>query len=340
MMKRVLQVGSGSMGTRRLRDLSARGDVEIALLEMRDDRRRLATDRFGIPGFSAMESALAWNPDMMIISTPPHTHAQLVELALRQGLPFFCEAELFPYNYLEVERLSAEKRILAAPSCSLKFLPVIQQLTEIVKEQLGALHSYYFCLSVDTKNWHVGEGMEYYARNRSTNGTREMVVFELITLSHVFGVPVDVAGTVRAGGELGPNMEDTWSLQMRLNNGGTGQLVVHGGSPQMMRTGMAIGANGFIEFDLFSGKIVRNLAKLGIRDTLQCGALEDVLESVYATEIGLFVDCVCGKAEWPHDYRKASVLSGTLAAAEKSAITGQIRQVDPAFLPAQFPDQY
>lgn len=337
---KVLQIGAGSMGTRRIRDLTAREDVEVALLEMRSDRRDKASNQFGIPCFDSIESALNWGADAFSISTPPQSHSQYVEIALDRGLHFFCEAELFPFHYREVELRTAGKQIVAAPSCTLQFLPLYKELLRIVQEVLGALHAYSFCLSIDIKGWHPSEGTEYYARNRSTNGTREMVTFELIGLAGLFSEPQDVTGIVRAGGELGPNYEDSWSLQMRLENGGIGQLVVLGASPQVTRKGIAVGTNGTIEFDLITGDIHRSLPLLGIHDKQNFGKLSHLLESVYKEEIDTYIEAIMGNKKWPHDFRKSNVICGTLAAAEKSAITGKVEKVNPDFLPAELPDQY
>ncbi|GGD56511.1 Gfo/Idh/MocA family protein [Paenibacillus nasutitermitis] len=337
---KVLQIGAGSMGTRRIRDLTARADVEVALLEMRADRRDSASNQFGIPCFDNMESALAWGAVAISISTPPQSHSQYVEIALDRGLHFFCEAELFPFHYREVELATAEKSTVAAPSCTLQFLPIYKELSRIVREELGVLHAYTFILSIDMASWHPDEGTEYYARNRSTNGTREMVAFELIGLANLFSEPQDVTGIVRTGGELEPNYEDSWSLQMRLDNGGIGQLVVLGASPQVIRKGVAVGTHGTIEFDLLSGDIHRSLPLLGIHDTRNYGQLSQLLESVYKEEIDAFVETIKGSNQWPYDFRTSNVICGTLAAAEKSAITGKVEKVNPNFLPAELPDQY
>jgi hypothetical protein len=53
-----------------------------------------------------------------------------------------------------------------------------------------------------------------------------------------------------------------------------------------------------------------------------------------------FVDAVAGNAKWPHDYWQACLLSGTLAASEKSAVTGRIEHVSVDLQPAVLPDQY
>ena len=51
MKVRVLQIGAGSMGMRRLRDFTARGDVELALFDIRQDRRKRVENHFGIKTF-------------------------------------------------------------------------------------------------------------------------------------------------------------------------------------------------------------------------------------------------------------------------------------------------
>jgi predicted dehydrogenase len=327
------------MGTRRLRDLSARGDLELALLETREDRRAIAKARFGVQSFASMEQALQWEPDALIVSTPPGTKHSFVEIALQNRLHFFCEADIWPFDYREVEK-EGRTGIVAAPSCTFYFLPAIRELKRIVHEELGALHSYSFVLSTFEKSWHPDEGKEYYARHRITSPAREMVPFELIGLDYVFGEPLKAAGTVSTRGHAQMESEDTWCLQMSLDNGGTGQLSVMMASPVTMRKGWAVGSNGSIEFDLLTGEIKRQFPQRGCVDTLQCGSIGAVLESVYAQEINAFVEAARGTKPWPHSYYKSNMLAATLAAAERSSVTGMAHRVDPAFLPAQSPDVY
>lgn len=168
-----------------------------------------------------------------------------------------------------------------------------------------------------------------------------MVPFELTVLSAIFGQATHVAGRLRRGGELGEGYEDTWSLLMHLEQGAAGQLSVMGASPQTLRKGVAVGANGIVEFDFAEGVIIRKLPTPGIFDTCRFGAMREVLESVvYKKEIDTFIEAIRGHTVWPYDYRKASIVAGTLAAAEKSAITGKVEAVDPTLLPAEYPDQY
>lgn len=338
---KILQVGSGSMGTRRMRDLSVRDDIEIALLETQETFAKKAIERFGVKWFQDEQSAISWEPEAIVISSPPQTHAHYVQLAIQHGLHFFSEAELFPYDYREIEAIAQEKKIIAAPSCTEKFGPCFIKLKEIVEEQLGTLHGYSYIVSLNIRaNRPPGTGKEYYAFNRNTNGTREIVPWSLVVLSDIFGMPQKASGLIRSGGEFGDGIEDSWSVQLHLDNGGIGQLFYGGASPENICKIIAIGTNGLIECDPVAGHITRKLTKLGINDTLHCGPTSQIWEKVYAEEIGTFVDAIRGKVAFPHDYRKACTIAGTLAAAEKSAVTGRAEAVDPNFLPAELPDGY
>ena len=332
---RLLQIGAGAMGTRRLRDLSARDDVEIGLFDQRDDRRQRAADQFEIDTFSTMDDGLEWAPDALIISTPPDGHDPFIEIALERGLHHFCEENIWTYDHRTVDRISRERGLVSAASCSFSFLPVIQELERVVRHELGELHAYQMLLSTYMPNWHPEDGPDFYARQRSTAAAREMVPFELVWLNRVFGAPTHVLGSVKTSGRLENASEDTWSLQMDIG-GGVGQLVVGHASPTDHRSGMAIGTNGRVAFDVFAGTITRELPELGITDTRYIGSQAADLESAYATEIATFVDAVRG-AVWPHGYLESSVATGTLAAAETSAATGLRVAVDPDVQPAPVP---
>lgn len=332
---RILQIGAGAMGTRRLRDLSARDDVEVRLFDRRPDRRQRAADRFEVGTFVALDDGLAWAPDALIISTPPDAHDPFIEIALEHGIHHFCEENIWTYDHRTVERISNERGLVSAPSCSFFFVPIVRELERIIRDELGDLHAYQMLLSTYMPNWHPDEGPDFYARQRSTAAAREMVPFELVWLNWVFGAPTHVLGSVKTSGHLDNSSEDTWSLQMDVG-GGVGQLVVGHASPRDHRSGMAIGDNGRVGFDVFAGTITRDLPELGITDTRYIGSQAADLEAAYAIEIATFIDAVRG-AVWPHDYLASSVATGTLAAAERSAASGHRVAVDPDAQPAAVP---
>ena len=337
---KILQLGAGSMGRRRIRDLSRRGDVELAVYDERRDHGDYVRDKWRTRAFGDIDDAMRWNPDVLIISTPPHQHAQYVRLALDNGLHHFSETNIWTPDYREVERTSSKKALVSVVSCSLLFLPVVKELKRIVAEELGGLHSYQMLLSTYMPGWHPGEGEDYYARQRSTAAGRDMVPFELSMLNSVFGTPKCVSGSVGRRGKLQVDSEDTWCLQMVLDNGATGQLTVLMASPAECRAGRCIGDNGISEFDIRSGSISCNLSTVGAPGTYDLGSQENVIEDAYAEEIDTFVDAIICQAQWPYSYHDSSVATAALAAAEISALSGQSVIPDPVVQPGLHPTDY
>jgi predicted dehydrogenase len=343
-MMRILQIGGGSMGTRRMRDLHGRrfdSDViEVALLDGRADRREGATSRFGLTTFDTMAAALAFEPDAFVISTPPDRHTELVQLALDTGRHVFCEADIWPFDPDVVETATRRTGLVAAPSATLLFHPVIREVARIVADELGPLHAFGYVLSVDAPSWHPGEGPEYYARHRATAPAREMTAFELIALQSLFGAAGTVSGIVQRRGGLDIAGEDSYSLQYRTTTGVAGHLTVLMAAPQVARRGWAAGDNGIVFFDLLSGVVERQLPGIDRSDSFKVCDWAATLESVYLDEITTFIDTIRGEKVWPFTYRDSAAVCATLAAAELSSLTGQTESVRPDLVPAPLPDCY
>jgi predicted dehydrogenase len=222
-------------------------------------------------------------------------------------------------------------------SNSLHFLPVVRELRRVVAEELGALHAYQAALCTWMPGWHPAEGPEFYARQRATSAGREMVPFELLWLNEVFGPAAEVCGTVSQRGQLDAVSEDTWSLSMRLESGAHAQLMVLMACPALCRQGRAWGDAGDVTFDLIAGTLARHLPNCGLVDTRPFGTMAEVLEPAYRDEIFAFVDAVEGRAAWPHSYQDSSRATATLAAAERSAVSGCWETVDTGRQPEPLP---
>jgi predicted dehydrogenase len=328
---KVLQFGAGSMGSRRLRDLSAHAEVEVALVEARADRAARARERFGVRVFADAQEGYGWGPGAVSISVPPDAHEEVVQEARRRGLPWFCEAAIWTPAGWE----TPEMQKMGSPSSSLVYLPMVEELRRVVREELGTLHAYQMMLSVNAPGWHPEEGVEYYARRRATSAGREMVPFELGWLSEVFSPAMRVNGRVLRRGDLPGMTEDVWLLQMDLENGAAGQLTVEQVSPAVVRAGSATGANGAVMFDLLTGVLKRDFPGKGMKDERGFGAIKDVAEPMYKREIGAFVERVLRGGDWRFGYGLCAKVTGTLAAMEASAESGAWAKVDAGVQPGR-----
>lgn len=340
---RILQIGAGSMGTRRMRDLSGasfRGDpVEVALWDGRQDRREAAARRFGVATFEALDDGLAWGPDAVVVSTPPDQHAELVRMAVETGRHVFSEADIWAADPA-VADLARSAGVVAAPSATLLFQPVVREVARVVRDELGGVHSFGYVLSVNEPEWHPGEGSEYYARHRATAPAREMTAFELIALQGLVGHATSVSGAVGRRGLLPHEGEDTYCLQYRTTSGAVGQLTVLMAPPQVVRRGWIAGDAGFVSFDLLAGTVTRQFGSAGAQDERIICDWAATLESVYLDEITAFLDAVAGTADWPYSLHDSALVCATLAAAERSAVTGRAEPVRTDRPPAALPDGY
>ena len=325
------------MGTRRMRDLHQRTDLTLALYDEREDRRQRAQERFGLSVFSRLDDALAWDPQALVISTPPGTKGGYVKLALERGLHHFIEADIWSYGATEIERVSREKKLVSAPSASLLYLPVVKALGKLARDHLGSLLSYQLFMATYMPGWHTGEGNEYYARHRNTAPSREMIPFELNWLNPIFGPATEAAGRFEKYGALPGDTEDTWSLSMRLRTGGIGQLTITMACPVDYRRGCCFGTKGMITWDIYNGDICVQTATDQTPRPQNFGAIGSVLEAMYLEEISTFIDAVQGRTIWPQSYAMSQQSSATLAAAEMSSVTGQWVPVDPNAEPAASP---
>ena len=273
---------------------------------------------------------MAWGPSALVISTPPGTKGPFVELAIERRVHHFVEADIWSYGV--AQRVSETKGLVCAPSLTFHFLPMVQALGEIVPAGIGRLLNYQFVLAGEMATWHPTEGAEYYGRHRDTAPAREMVPFELAWLAEIFGPPRSVTGEFGQFNPRANSFEDTWSLQMELERGGTGQVTVTMGCPHDIRCGSATGERGSATWDVNRGEIVLR-AGSAAPQVHQFGEVAGLIEATYAKEINCFVDAIRGGAAWPHSYAEYQWGIATLAAAEVSAMTGRRTAIDARLEP-------
>src|SRR5439155_26487151 len=71
---KILCIGAGSMGRRRLRDLTYLAPGEIILCEKSEERCRQIAASFGVRGFTSLDEGFGQAPDVVTVSTPPAPH--------------------------------------------------------------------------------------------------------------------------------------------------------------------------------------------------------------------------------------------------------------------------
>jgi predicted dehydrogenase len=247
---KILVVGLGSMGKRRIRCLKALGEGEVAGFDLREDRRCEASEKYGIACFSDYAEALKrFAPEALVISVPPDKHHIYIKSAIEHKLHFFVEASVVDIGMREAIERIRDCGIVAAPSATLYFHPAIMLIDSIVKSgELGKLSNILLHSGQFLPDWHTYESVsDYYVSNRPTGGGREIVPFEISWFTRVFGWPRMVAANYRKTIDIpgAEYIDDTYNILLDYSNYlavvtvdvvsryATRRLVVNGSAKQL-----------------------------------------------------------------------------------------------------------
>src|SRR5437870_2695006 len=138
---RFLIVGLGSMGKRRIRNLQHLNAGEIAGFDPRDDRRDDAERKYRIKTFGDFGQAFElFDPNALVISTPPDLHVKYAKIAVANGRHFFSEASVVDDEMGELIAMAkAQPGVVSAPSCTMRYHPSVKTIKRLVESgEFGA----------------------------------------------------------------------------------------------------------------------------------------------------------------------------------------------------------
>lgn len=213
---KILIIGLGSMGKRRVRNLQSIGTVDIFGFDMREDRRKEAEEKYGIKTFGDLKEVNFDDFNAFVISTPPNIHNEYIKLAIELGKPAFVEASVILGDLEELEKKANEKGVFIAPSCTMKFNPAIKKIKEIINSgKYGKVTNFIYHLGQYLPDWHPWEDVkDFYVGKKETGGGREMVPFELTWVTDTFGFPKNIKGFLGKTMDLGADIDDTYAFSM------------------------------------------------------------------------------------------------------------------------------
>ena len=97
---KVIVIGLGSMGKRRIRLLSEHQNIEIFGIDSNEERCQEVKEKFGIKSFVSISDALLAEPiEAALISTSPLSHAGIIKECLQNNLHVFTEINLVEDGY-------------------------------------------------------------------------------------------------------------------------------------------------------------------------------------------------------------------------------------------------
>lgn len=316
---RSLVIGLGSMGRRRVRNLRALGVTEIVGYDPRPDRRDRAAADYNIVTLSEWSAAAADSAALWIVSSPPISHLNYAREALNRGVHVFTEADLPDPLIHEVIRRRDQTGLVAVPSCTMRHYEGPKQVRAAVqagvigKPLLFVYHSGQFLA-----DWHPWERyQDFYVSKRETGAAREIVPFELVWLTWVFGAVSRVTGLATRSGTLDADIDDRYALALAFDSGVTGTIMVDVLARPEVRSFRLNGSEGTLEWDQPSltmrtrkpGELAWTEQKLD-QGTAEAGYINP--EEPYIAELRDFLAAVRGEGDYPFRFEDELALHRAL----------------------------
>lgn len=224
---KIIVIGLGSMGKRRLRLLSEQKDVELFGIDSQESRCKEVKEKFGITCFRSIAEAVeAENIEAAVISTSPLSHAAIIKECLTHNLHVFTEINLVQDGYEENMSLAQKKNLILFLSSTFLYRKETQAIIEKVQKAKCPLN-YIYHVGQYLPDWHPWESYNsYFIGNPRTNGCREIMAIDLPWIVSAFGPIKSVSAIKSKNTELNITYNDNYLITLEHENGHKGIFAV------------------------------------------------------------------------------------------------------------------
>lgn len=308
---KILVIGLGSMGKRRIRNLIANGEHNIYGFDLREDRSKEVEEEYQIKVFRDFQTANSEQDfNAFIISVPPDRHMEFASYAIDNNIHCFIEASVVDDGMKELILKSIEKpEIKICPSCTLRYHPAIKLIKKLVDYgSIGKVSHFSYHSGQYLPDWHPWEKItDFYVSNRNTGGCREIVPFELTWLNWLFGDIDRIVGYKSKTINLDADIDDVYVSSIKYKNGILGTLLVDIVSRYAIRKLIINGDNGQIQWDWNNNKVdvydsfeKRWITYRDPQGHSAEGYNKNIVEEMYIAEMKDFIDSIKYQKPFPN----------------------------------------
>lgn len=224
---KIIVIGLGSMGKRRIRLLSEHNDIEILGIDSQEQRCHDVEQQFGIRCYGSIEAACQSEKiDAAIISTSPLSHAAIIKDCLDHDLHVFTEINLVKNGYDENMELAKAKNKVLFLSSTFLYRKETQAIIEKVHEAKCPLN-YIYHVGQYLPDWHPWENYNnYFIGNPQTNGCREIMTIDFPWLITAFGPVRKTCSMKSKNTQLNIDYADNYLVMLEHENGAKGVFAV------------------------------------------------------------------------------------------------------------------
>lgn len=298
---RVIVVGLGSMGKRRIRlILQMYKDIKVVGVDSRADRRKQAEDIYRIDTVESLDDAIGMKAKCCFVCTSPLSHADIIEICLQNKLHVFTEINLVSNKYDSNIKLANDNNLVLFLSSTFVYREEINYIKERVKKSKSLL-SYTYHVGQYLPDWHPWENYtDYFIGDTRTNGCREIMAIDFPWLYLTFGPIKNISVRCQKKTTLKTTYTDSYLLLIEHVNGIQGTFVVDVVSRKPVRDFLVFGedlhiswngeSDGLIEYDIQTGTEQQIL--LYDSTDHQEGYSAQIIENDYMAEIMAFFDVI------------------------------------------------
>lgn len=224
---KIIVIGLGSMGKRRIRLLSEKKDIQLFGIDSQEARCAEVEDKFKVKCYPSIAEAVeAERPDAAVISTSPLSHASIIKECLQNNLHVFTEINLVPDGYAENLKTAKEKGLVLFLSSTFLYRKETQTIIEKV-HKVDCPLNYIYHIGQYLPDWHPWESYNnYFIGDKRTNGCREIMAIDLPWIVTAFG-PIKKATAVKSKNtELNISYNDNYLIILEHESGHKGVLAV------------------------------------------------------------------------------------------------------------------
>ncbi len=248
---KVLVVGLGSMGKRRIRLLKKiKPDFLIIGVDSNEERAELARKEYGIEICTDLSLALErYQPEYAVISTAPLSHAAIIRQCLSAGVHVFTEINLVNNQYTENMRLAEEQGKVLFLSSTFLYRDDVRYVIKKVGNHAGRVN-YNYHVGQYLPDWHPWENFKnFFVGKKETNGCREIFAIDLPWIIEAFGDIEHV--DVLSGKNTNLNIDycDNYLLLIQHKTGHKGMVAVDIMSRKAVRKLEVFGEQLYITWD-------------------------------------------------------------------------------------------
>lgn len=311
---KIIVIGLGSMGKRRIRLLSEHKDMLLFGIDSNQERCQEVTEKYGIKCYGSISEVVAKEqPEAAVISTSPLSHAAIIKECLQNDLHVFTEINLVSDGYEDNMKLADEKKRTLFLSSTFLYQAETLKIIEKVKQADVCKINYIYHVGQYLPDWHPWESYNnYFIGNPRTNGCREILTIDLPWVVTAFGdiKSVQVLKSKNTGLNIAYN--DNYLILLEHETGAKGVFAADVVSRKAVRHFEAYGEDMHITwdgtpetlwgYDLQKKEDVQLLADLTTEHIEGYSNLVD--ENPYRFELQAFLDAINDNKKPLWDFEK------------------------------------